>query len=483
MTAKQLTTHACLATICTLALGSTNPGKTQERPSFNKAAEARFLAEGPRNKPAEAVEVDDLGTRKRGADWPYFLGPTGDSKSSETGIRTDWPEDGLPIVWQKKLDTSYAMPTISKGRLFLFVRSGDHAKLLCMKSETGEFLWDFSYPTDYEDMYGYNNGPRCCPVVDDDRVYIYGAEGKIHCLQATTGKLLWSVDTFARFGVVQNFFGVGSTPVIEKDLLIVHVGGSPPDSPPISSGEVQGNGSGVVAFDKYTGQVKYQLSDELASYASPTLATIGDRRWCFVFARGGLLGFEPATGKLDFHYPWRSPLLESVNASNPVVVDDMVFISETYGPGSSLLKVRPGGYDVVWADKPKVRFRAMQTHWNTAIHHEGFLYGSSGRHSQNAELRCIELATGKVRWSQPRLARCSLLYVDGHLICLSEYGLLLLLKATPEKLDVVAQSYLKDEQGRPLLEYPCWAAPILSHGLLYVRGKDRLVCMELIPES
>src|SRR5690606_25563868 len=109
----------------------------------------------------------------------------------------------------------------------------------------------------------------------------------------------------------------------------------PPDSPSIASGQVKGNGSGVVAFDKLTGQVRYQLSDELASYSSPTLATIGDRRWCFVFARGGLLGFEPATGKLDFHYPWRSPKLESVNASNPVVVDNTVFISECYGPGSS----------------------------------------------------------------------------------------------------------------------------------------------------
>lgn len=471
-----------LVAMTALAACSAEQGKAQVPPPMNQVAQAQFLAQGQREVAAEAVVVPDLGTRKQGEDWPVFLGPTGDSKSSETGIITDWPKTGLPIVWKKQVETSYAMPVISKGRLFLFVRSGDQAKLQCFKSETGEFLWDFTYPTDYEDYYGYNNGPRCCPIVDQDRVYIYGAEGKLHCLQVTSGKLLWSVDTFAKFGVVQNFFGVGSTPVIEGDLLIVQVGGSPPDSPSIASGQVKGNGSGVVAFDKLTGQVRYQLSDELASYSSPTLATIGDRRWCFVFARGGLLGFEPATGKLDFHYPWRSPKLESVNASNPVVVDNTVFISECYGPGSSLLKVRPGGFDVVWADDPKVRFKSMQTHWNTCIHHEGYLYGSSGRHSQNAELRCIELATGKVKWSVPGIARSSLLFVDGHLICQSEYGPLLLLKANPEKLELVAQSMIQDDQGNQLLEYPCWAAPILSHGLLYVRGEDQLVCMELIPE-
>ena len=247
---------------------------------------------------------------------------------------------------------------------------------------------------------------------------------------------------------------------------------------------VKGNGSGIVAFDKHTGAVKYQITDELASYSSPTLATIDGRRWCFVLARGGLVGFEPQTGKVDFHYPWRAKDLESVNASTPVVVGDQVFISETYGPGSSLLRVRPGGYDVVWKDSANIRVpKAMQTHWNTPVYVDGFLYGSSGRHTPQAELRAIEFATGKVQWSQPELTRSSLLYVDGHLICLTEYGDLILPCANPEKYDEVGRTRLVDPaSGRELLHYPCWAAPILSHGLLYVRGKDGLVCAELIKE-
>jgi hypothetical protein len=235
-----------------------------------------------------------------------------------------------------------------------------------------------------------------------------------------------------------------------------------------------------VAFDKHTGKVRYRITDELASYASPVLATIEGRRWCFVLARGGLVGFEPASGKIDFQFPWRSPELESVNASNPVVVGDRVFISETYGPGSALLKVRPGGYDVVWSDADKRR-KSMQCHWMTPIHVDGYLYGSSGRHTQNAELRCIELATGKVMWSQPRLTRCSLLLADGHFVCLAEEGPLLLLKVNPKQFEVVSLIEVRDSKKEPLLQYPCWAAPILSHGLLYVRGHDRLVCLELIP--
>jgi outer membrane protein assembly factor BamB len=308
----------------------------------------------------------------------------------------------------------------------------------------------------------------------------------LHCVGADDGRLVWKVDTAARFGVVQNFFGVGSTPVVEGDLLIVMVGGSPPqwqDAGRTNLDQVRGNGTGIVAFDKRTGEVRYAVTDELASYATPQLATIAGRRWCFVFARGGLVGFDPASGKVDFHYPWRARLRDSVNASTPVVVGDEVFISEAYGPGSSLLRVRPGACDVVWRDPP-TRNKAMQLHWNTPVYHEGYLYGSSGRYSPDAELRSIEWKTGKVAWRKPGLGWASLLYVDGHFVCLSEDGLLRLIRATPSRYAEVARATVRETPGGPpLVEPPAWAAPILSHGLLYVRGKDRLVSMRLIPDG
>ncbi len=416
-----------------------------------------------------------------GSDWPCFLGPFGTSVSAETGILKPWPKDGLRVVWHKMTGMGYSPPVVSQGRVFLLDRHGDKGRLSALSSTTGALLWKYEYPTDYRDRYGYNGGPRCSPVVDKDRVYIHGAEGWLICVKADDGKELWKIDTRDDFGIVQNFFGVASAPVVEGDLLIVHVGGSPKGSSARDFEELKGNGSGVVAFDKYTGKVKYKITDELAGYASPVLATINGRRWCFVFARSGLIGFDPANGKVDFHFPWRAEDLESVNASNPVVAGDHVFISECYGRGSALLKVKPGGCTVVWSDDKKFR-KSMQCHWMTPIVHEGYLYGSSGRHKENAELRCIELATGKVMWSQPRLGRTSLLMVDGHFVCQSEIGPLLLLRVNPMKYDPVSLLVVRDKgQAEPLLDYPCWAAPILAHGLMYIRSEERLVCVELMP--
>ncbi|QEL19059.1 alcohol dehydrogenase [Limnoglobus roseus] len=341
-------------------------------------------------------------------------------------------------------------------------------------------IWQFDYEFQYEDYYGYDNGPRCSPVVDGDRVYTYGVEGVIHCLEQKTGKRLWKFDTKQNYFFQQNFFGVGSTPIVEGELLLVAVGGSPKGPRPADLRDVQPNGSGILALDKKTGKVAYAALDELASYSSPTVVTLHGQRTALYFSRAGLVAFEAATGKKLFSYPWRAKIQESVNASNPVVVGDLILLTESYWPGAVCLKVKPDrtGVTVVWSDLEKDREdRSLACHWNTPIYHDGYVYGSSGRHTPEGDLRCVSLATGEVKWKEKRTTRSSILKVDGHALALTEQGELRLFKLNSEKYDEKAR------WESPDLEYPCWAPPVLSRGLLYVRGKNRLVCYELIPKK
>ena len=420
--------------------------------------------------------------RKTGSDRPGLGESARDGKPREGSIFRNWPEEGPPVKWRLAIGEGYSMAAVDRGRLFHFDRRGDHARLTCLDRETGRELWRSEYATDYEDYYGFSNGPRSSPVVDGDRVYTFGAEGHLRCHRVADGELLWDVDTAADFGVVQNFFGVGSTPVVEGDLLIVPVGGSPRGSPDIRSGKVRGSGSGIVAFDKLTGQVRYRITDELASYSSPVVRTIGERRWGFVFARGGLVGFEPRTGKVDFEFPWRAAKIEAVNAATPVVVDDTVFVTESYGPGAALLRVKPGGYELLRKDPPGRR-GSLRSHWATPVYHDGYLYGCTGSGSGDAELVAVDYRTGKLAWSKPKLGRTTLLYVDGHFIVLVEYGELIVIEATPREFRPVARVTLADAgpsgKARALITHPAWSPPVLSHGLLYVRGRDRLVCLDL----
>ena len=95
-----------------------------------------------------------------GDDWPCFLGPTGDNQSAERGLDPAWPKDGPQVVWQVSLGTGYSSPVTSEGRLLQFDRQGGRARLRAFESETGKPLWQFDYPSDYVDTYGYDNGPR-----------------------------------------------------------------------------------------------------------------------------------------------------------------------------------------------------------------------------------------------------------------------------------------------------------------------------------
>jgi outer membrane protein assembly factor BamB len=288
------------------------------------------------------------------------------------------------------------------------------------------------------------------------------------------------------FHVVKNFFGVGSTPLLWRDLVLVNVGGSPPDSPPdvySANGRVRSSGSAVVAFDAATGKVRWKTGEDLASYASPIVARIGQRDIVFMFARGGLMAIDPEKGETIAQYPWRARKLESVNAATPVVVGDEVFISETYELGSALVRFSGESFSQVWSDRNRRRDRALALHWNTPIEHQGYLYGSSGYHAPDAELRCVEWKTGKVFWSEPGMGRSSLLLVEDTLVCLSEDGTLRLIRATPQRYDEIAKWELQAESGTPLLTYPAWAAPALARGLMYVQGSDRIVCLKLMDRA
>jgi outer membrane protein assembly factor BamB len=424
------------------------------------------------------------------SDWPHFLGPTFDYRSPETKLAPKFGEKGPPLVWEMNKGSGYAAPVIVRDRLILFHRVGDEERVECLHPETGQRYWSYGCPTVYRDDYGYSDGPRASPVIAGDAVVARGAEDRLHCLDLATGTVRWSHDLFAEFRLKKNFFGVGSTPLVEGDKVIVNVGGKD---------------ACVVAFDLATGKVVWKAGSEWGpSYASPIPATVHGKRRVFVFAggksdppTGGLMCIDPASGAVDFTFPWRGDRVESVNAASPLVLDGTrVLVSETYGAGSAMLDLLPDG-----KSKPLWTNPAFGMHFMTPVRRDKHLYGVDGHGPNDAFLVCVEADTGKEVWrtqpeweqtiegrTGPRRLRMGtyrawFMPVDERFLCLGEFGHLLWADLTP-------QGYKELDRAQLFLAGETWTPPALSRGLLYVcqnspaaEGKltraPRLLCYDL----
>ncbi|MDZ4850481.1 MAG: PQQ-binding-like beta-propeller repeat protein [Pirellulaceae bacterium] len=436
----------------------------------------------------DATDAQSLWSRKQGSDWPRMLGPASNGHSTEKGILADWSNGKLSVQWHIKTGTGYGNCVASQGRCFQFDRFGENERLTCYHAETGKELWSSEAPVEYADMYGYNNGPRASPIVDEDRVYTYGVAGRLAAYDLANGKLYWEKNTEQEYRVIQNFFGVGSTPCVFDEMLIAMVGGSPAiqhANPPMRLDDVKPDNSAIVAFNKRTGEEIYRVGNYLASYSAPIIAEMFGQPWCVVFVREGLLVFDPRDGTKEAFYPWRASTMESVNAAWPVVVGNRIFISETYEKGSVWLEFDGKELKSLWNDAKLQKSQSMRSHWATPIYQQGFLFGCSGRNEPDADLRCVQLSDGDVKWVHRNRDRTTCLAVDGHLIVLGEHGLLQLIRATPERFELITELDLGEkmaDDGKLWIDSPSWAPPVLSHGLLYLRGQRRLVCLELIPE-
>ena len=388
------------------------------------------------------------------ADWPQFLGPTRNATYAGTDLADGWPKDGPPIAWQRKVGSGWAGPVAAGGKVILFHRVAAQEVVECLDAQTGKELWKQPFATAYVDGFGFDNGPRATPCIADGRVFVFGANGNLHALDFATGKPLWSVDARQDFGADKGFFGFASSPLVEGKALLVNLGGK--------------SGKGIAAFDTATGKVLWTAHDEEASYSSPIAATIGGQRHALLFARHKLVSLDPANGQVRFAFPWGPKMHASVSAAVPVVSGDVVFIAAGYGAGAAALRVKAGGVEKLWSGEEQ-----LTAQYVTPVLRDGFLYGFEGRvdTGPTPELRCVELATGKVRWSTDQVAHGGIILAGGDLFITTDKGELVRVAAEPKGFQEKGRAQVLGFEGR--------AQPALADGLLFARDKGKLVAVDL----
>jgi outer membrane protein assembly factor BamB len=376
----------------------------------------------------------------QGADWPQFLGPDRNGVSSEK--LADLAD---PPVWKKELGEGWSSPVVANQKLVIFHRENDKEVIDCLAARTGKPIWRADYPTRYVDDFHFDNGPRATPAIVDNRVYTFGVEGVLSCWNLADGAKIWQIDTKDALKADKGYFGMACSPLVEGDAVIVNV-------------------RGIAAFDRSSGKLLWNTTRHEAGYSSPVAATINNKRYIFALTRAGLVGLDTA-GKQLFDLPFRARSDASVNAASPVVIDDRIFLTASYGVGGLMLAFNDGNPKELW------RGEELSSHYATPVYRDGYLYGFDGRQEQGPRLVCIDAKDGRLKWAEESFGAGTLMFAGGELLILHEKGELIRAAATPDGFKMNSRTKILDGDVR--------AYAALCDGLYFARDKSKLVCVDL----
>jgi outer membrane protein assembly factor BamB len=226
------------------------------------------------------------------------------------------------------------------------------------------------------------------------------------------------------------------------------------------------NGLSLVAYDRDTGQRRWQAGKHQASYSSPLLAELAGVPQVLLCDSAGVSAYEPGTGKALWEFPWTNT--DKINCGQPwpnAGGPGQVFVSTGYGKGSALFRVERAA-DASWSVTPRWRGRAMKTKFTTAVEFRGHMYGLD-----DGILECLDLKTGKVVWKDGRYQHGQVLLAGDLLLVQAENGTVVLVEPSPTGLR---------ERGRlPALDGKTWNHPAVAGRYLLVRNDQEAACYEL----
>ena len=297
-------------------------------------------------------------------------------------------------------------------------------------------------------------GPRATPTFHEGKIYALGAAGRLNCLDAVTGKVIWRRDIVEDSKAKIPIWGFASSPYVAQGVVTVFAGGPEKKS--------------VLGYKADSGEPAWSAGDGQLSYASLQPARLGDVEQLVMVSEQGLTAFSPANGSILWEHAW---LLEGGMARivQPALVDDAgVIVGTGFGNGVSRRWSSSADKGDKWDVKEVWTTRAIKPYFNDLVVHKGHLYGFDGDF-----FTCVNLENGKGKWRERG-------YGNGQVLLLADQDLLLILSETGEAALVEAKSEGYQELGRfQALEGKTWNHPVISHGLLLVRNGAEAACYQL----
>jgi len=379
--------------------------------------------------------------------WTNFRGPRRDGKYDEASVSTNWPANGLPVVWKQPVGVGYASFVIADGKAYTIEQRRSQEVVAAYDLNNGRELWTQKWNAEYNDSTG--DGPRATPTWDQGRLYALGATGELRCIDANSGAVIWGKNILNDNQARNLQWAQSASPLVVDDKVVVLPGGA--------------SGKSVVAYNKSTGAPVWKALDDPQAYVSPMLVELAGRRQIVVVSSFRVVGLAPENGALLWSHPWDTDM--GINVSQPIVVDrNRFFISSGYGKGAALVEIKGSGNSftaaTIWENKN------MKNKFNSSVLQNGYVYGLD-----EGILVCLDVNSGERKWKEGRYGYGQVVLVGNHLIVTSDQGDVALVKASPDKYTEVAR--FTAVQGQT------WNYPAIAGGKLLVRNSNEMAAFDI----
>ena len=381
-------------------------------------------------------------------DWAQWRGPNRDGMSSESGLLSQWPDDGPALSWRATgLGIGYSSVAVSEGRIYTLGDLGDGNFVIAVSESDGSLAWK----TRIGPSGGHKKfkGPRSTPTVDGDQVFVLNQHSDLVCLDKQSGDELWSRNLVEEFGgTMMSGWKYSESPLVDGDRVICTPGGT---------------SGALLALDRKSGKKIWQSGEwtDEAGYSSVIIATIHGKRQYVQLTGASVAGVDPDSGELI----WKAKRAgKTAVVATPVVKDDVVFVTSAYSIGCNAFRIgKDGSTEELYANT------------NISNHHGGvILFGQHVFGSSGGTFRCLDLESGDLSFNERSVGKGATVYADGHFYLRSEKGPVALMEATTEGLKETGRFKQPDRSDQQ-----AWAHPVVANGKLYLRDQDLLLCYDV----
>ncbi len=386
-----------------------------------------------------------------------WRGPGRTGVYNETGLLTKWPEGGPKLLWSVTgLAKGNSSVAIGKDKIYLTGTKGDIEVLIALDMK-GNRLWETPYGRAFTESFTES---RATPTIDGNRIYVTSGMLDAACVDAETGKIIWSKKVNDDFSGAMGTWGKCESPIVLGEKVFF---------------TPAGNKTTMVALNKMTGETIWQSEslNDISSYVSPLLVDINGKQIIVQVTQNYIIGVSPQDGKILWKFNFGAltqPDGANIHANTPLYWNQCLFVTSGYDHPNVMLKLADDGNSVteLWSDK------TLDNHHGGVVRIGSYIYGSNWINNNKGRWVCLDWNTGKPTYETDWYNKGQIIADDGMLYCYEEKtGNFALVKATPEKFDIVSAFKV------PLGSGPHWPHPVISNGILYVRHGDALMAYDI----